>query len=350
MVDYTDLENVHRHVVATIVSPSFSVPVPRVQNVHLVPKPVLEAMRAGWLTGTHAERPITVTKLFDVYVTEEGLVFTHDKKLIAQTIAQHSSEECQRAFERLHAVTDVVEVTEPSLLLRKRGDHNYGHWMVELLPRLWLAEQFMTPQRLVVPDAGNAMTHVIRDSIALSSTQPRQFLALDNQAVCFFKDLSIVEGLTDHGVYMSPLVFAQTDAMRACVPEVAPQRLYVVRSGSPRAVVQEPEIRALLQHYGFRVVNPAELTFLEQVQLFKSAECVVGVMGAGMTNTLFCPRGAKVITLAPATMPDTFFAFIAGLRGLYYHEIRGQMMEADTTQWDGPFSIMPAQLAALLAA
>ncbi|ATJ92227.1 hypothetical protein HK16_16025 [Acetobacter senegalensis] len=348
MLEYRDLQSVHRHEVATVTAPSFVQPVPRVQNLHLVPKPVLEAMRAGWLTGTHPERSVTLTKLFDVYVTEEGLVFTHDRKLITQTITQHSPDECERAFERVRCAQDVPEVTASSLLLRKRGDHNYGHWLVELLPRLWLAEQFMTPELLIVPHADHAMTHVIRDSIVLSSARPHQFLALDNQAVCFFKELSIVDGLTDHGVYMSPLAFAKTDIMRGAVPQIAPQRLYVARPGSPRCVVQEENLLALLHRHGFRVVDPAGLTFLEQIQLFKNAECVVGVMGAGMTNILFCPPGAKVITLAPATMPDTFFAFIAGLRGLEYHELRGQMMDTETTRWDAPFSIMAAQLAALL--
>lgn len=51
MVEYSDLQSVHRHDVATVPSPSFVQPVPRVQNLHLVPKSVLEAMRAGWLTG-----------------------------------------------------------------------------------------------------------------------------------------------------------------------------------------------------------------------------------------------------------------------------------------------------------
>lgn len=350
MIEFTDIQAVHRLEVATILSPEFTMPVPHVQNLHLIPQPILDAMRPGWLTGHHAPRPVTLTKLFDVFVTEEGLVFTAEKKLITQSVTQHTQDECHRAFMRVQSAHSVPEIRPSALLLRKRGDHNYGHWLIEVLPKLWVAEQYMERPILVVPELSAAMTHVVRDSIALSSHHQPEFLTMRNDDVCFFKELVMVNGLTDHGVYMSPLVFGRTDAMRACVPDGSPQNLYVKRSNSNRQLTDYADIEVMLNRYGFKGVDPSELTFLEQIKVFKAARIVVGVMGAGLTNIAFCSPSTKIITLAPAVMPDTFFAFIAALRGLDYHEVRGPMQAEQTTGWDEPFSIMPSQLEALLAA
>ncbi|MGO3517618.1 MAG: glycosyltransferase family 61 protein [Acetobacter cibinongensis] len=343
-----DINSVHRHEFMPLFSPAFTLPAPRVRNLKIIPPQILEAMRPGWLTGQHVARPIQVTKLFDVFVTEEGLVFTQDRKLIAQSITQHSPQECQRAYERLTAQGAHQSIEQPSLLLRKRGDHNYGHWLVEVLPKLWAAEHRVAVTTLVVPALASAMQSVIRDSIALSAARHYAYLPVSTQDICFFKELVLVHGLTEHGVYMSPQVFDRTDAMRMSLPESQPMKIYVERTQSARRVVNAADCQKILQQKGFISVDPAHLTFLEQVRLFKNAVCVVGVMGAGMANMAFCPSGCKTVVLAPATMPDTFFSFIAGLRRLNYTEIRGPMTP-ETMSWDEPFSIDPAQLEASLA-
>ena len=42
-----------------------------------------------------------------------------------------------------------------------------------------------------------------------------------------------------------------------------------------------------------------KLNFGEQVQLFGSAEVVIGQHGAGLVNTLFATRGSFVLELCP---------------------------------------------------
>ncbi|MBS0986291.1 MULTISPECIES: glycosyltransferase family 61 protein [Acetobacter] len=346
-VKTVDLKAAAGQTLAELFSPAFFQPSPAVQNLHLVPDDVLQAMHAGWHTGQHMPRPFIIRRLSDVYVTEEGLVFTRDNELIIQTIAQHSAAECQRAYERVLSKTESVPEEKPSLLLRKRGDHNYGHWLVELLPRLWRAERVGSYSCLVVPQVSGAMQAVIRDSVALSSPRYYQYLSLGNDEVRYFRTLTLVEGLTDHGVYMSPLCFERNEQMSAAMFSGSPLRLYIARPGSRRSLAHEEQIQALLIRYGFITVDPAALTLLEQIKLFRNAACVVGVMGAGMSSIVFCAAGTKVGILAPATMPDTFYAFIAGIRGLTYQEIRGET-EPPSTTWDVPFVILPEQLEALL--
>lgn len=349
-MDVVDLHALHRVPVAEVSSPAYELAPPRVVNPSAIPLSIMQAMRHGWFARTHASRPVTLTKVFDVYVTMEGLVFTQDKKLVRQSIAQHTPEECARGLAAIMQAEQAgsVQVIRPSsLLLRKRGEHNYGHWMVELLPKLWLAEEYLPLCSLVVPRVSGNFARVLRDSVALSTSFQPLFYEMDAAEVLFFKELVLVDGLTDHGVYMSPLVFSRTEDLRARIPGTQVRRLYLTRRGRSRTVRNEDALMAFLQTQGFLCVDPAELTFAEQVKLFRNADCVVGVMGAAMTNIMFCGKGTKVITLAPASMPDTFFHFIAGLRGLAYYEIRGRV-HGPAEDWNVSFDIETDDLARVL--
>ena len=87
-----------------------------------------------------------------------------------------------------------------------------------------------------------------------------------------------------------------------------PRRVYVSRSDAKqRRVVNEDGVRQLLEKHGFVTITPSNLTVLEQFQLFRDAEIIVGPHGAGLTNILATRRGSKVIELVPSRPPRLFF-------------------------------------------
>ena len=53
----------------------------------------------------------------------------------------------------------------------------------------------------------------------------------------------------------------------------------------------------MLLELGFSVVHPQALGFKEQVALFAQASHIVAPSGAALTNMLFAPAGALVVTL-----------------------------------------------------
>jgi capsular polysaccharide biosynthesis protein len=89
-----------------------------------------------------------------------------------------------------------------------------------------------------------------------------------------------------------------------------------------RSISNRRAVDALLASFGFMTVNPANYSFAEQVELFANADEVVGVMGAALTNTVFCRPGTKIVCLAPVSMFDTFYWRISCIRSLKYYEIR----------------------------
>jgi hypothetical protein len=80
-------------------------------------------------------------------------------------------------------------------------------------------------------------------------------------------------------------------------------RLIVSRGGGghiARRLVNEDAVIRALEAQGFQTVLAERLSFREQVELFATAEIVVGAHGAGLTNMLHAPQQATLIELMNA--------------------------------------------------
>jgi capsular polysaccharide biosynthesis protein len=73
-----------------------------------------------------------------------------------------------------------------------------------------------------------------------------------------------------------------------------------------RALQNENELIDALAARGFDIVEPERLSFPEQVRVFREAECVVGLGGAGLFNVIFCQAGTRVVSIESST------AFVRG--------------------------------------
>lgn len=76
------------------------------------------------------------------------------------------------------------------------------------------------------------------------------------------------------------------------------EKVYVSRTRLPkerRRLVNEEQVESVFHKYGFTSVYPEELSFWEQVQLFKNVKYFAGVAGAAFTNMIFLPKDATII-------------------------------------------------------
>jgi capsular polysaccharide biosynthesis protein len=78
---------------------------------------------------------------------------------------------------------------------------------------------------------------------------------------------------------------------------VSSKKIYIKRNSHYRNVTNAEEVEEMLVAKGFVVVEPEKLSFIEQVELFSSAEVVVGATGASFANLIFCKPETKIIIL-----------------------------------------------------
>lgn len=311
----------------TLTSPSFTMNRPVLRGEELIPASALQAMNSTWNTAFFSERPVTFDLVEDVYIVEEGLIFDADGRLFQTSITQHSPAEIDRGYLAVQAALKEgcgFSSNDTIILCKKRGCQNYGHWLIEMLPKAHLARLHLNlPEaKFAIPLTDGKLKQAIDQSLHMMSIDRSSVRPIDN-SVHRFRSVIIINGLTNHGTYMSPLVINCLDTLSSRVNGRGSDRLYVKRTDIvSRRLANESSLDSFTSKHGYVPVDPNQLTFSEQVQVFKNAYDVVGVMGAAMTNIVFAPIGSRIVNLAPADMPDTFFWFIAGLRRQKYTEVR----------------------------
>lgn len=108
-------------------------------------------------------------------------------------------------------------------------------------------------------------------------------------------------------------------------------RLYLSRGQvAHRRVINEQEVIAMLNRFGFKSILLESLSFGEQVTLLSSASVVVAPHGAGLTNIVFCHPGTKVIEiLSPRAVNIMYWTLCSQIDLDYYYLLAEGMVPPD---------------------
>ena len=119
------------------------------------------------------------------------------------------------------------------------------------------------------------------------------------------------------------------DISQSTVKKIYLRRM-AVSAGNPRQLLGSDRVESILADFGFVAVDPAALTFAEQIMLLQNAECVVAPIGAALANLIFAPPGCKVIALAPYYRNADYYYFsnMMGALGHELHFVLGPQIDA----------------------
>jgi len=278
-------------------------------------------MLPSWRRRWFPSRPVTQTIHENVYVAGEGLVFTADLEVVPATIGQHQPHHIAEARAAIRSANIIPRHAGTTVLCKKAGAHHYGHWLLELLPRAYFAQPHK-PARHLLHEVGEPLRATMRQSLACLGIAPERCIETGPEPIQVERLLT-VDGLTEHGGYMSPLVIQCLNAIKQDIQPAEPRKIFITRpEEAGRRLIQQGYYEYLAPNYGYSVLDPAKLPFIEQVACFKSATEIVGIAGSALAGIAFAQPGTRVTNIVPTSMPDTFFWFISGLRGLNYTEIR----------------------------
>lgn len=189
--------------------------------------------------------------------------------------------------------------------------HNYAHWLTEVLPRIavFCADEHFKKVPIVVNDG---LHENIMESLLLIVGPEREVVtlpigrALKTDALYLTSAAGYVPfGQRDkklcnhsHGVF-NPYAL---DLIRAQVASYVversqqswPEKLCLRRNSNVRKITNWNEIEEDLIAAGYAVIEPENLSFLEQVVLFMNAKYIVSATGAALANSIFCSPGAHI--------------------------------------------------------
>lgn len=192
-----------------------------------------------------------------------------------------------------HQNRELVPVEGVTLPLYGDWSENFWHWCYQALPLAVAAEEGGFRGNYLVPAAPFAA-----DTLKLLGIGKDRIRRADGsdyylECMCLLQkrhggDPANLEALCK---VRSVLRGAFSDRSRS-------HRIYVSRNGSPgnlRQIVNEEELSALLERFGFLTLRLEELTLEDQLAYTCNCTALVGPHGAGMTHCSFMPEGSLVL-------------------------------------------------------
>ena len=220
---------------------------------------------------------------------------------------------------RLPGGLKVVEVDEPVACLVQPGDTVYGHWLVDLLPRLDFLRQALEGQRIrIVMSEGSVSPRVLPEVeglLACAGVESGDILRFSPQDSVLLCRHLLVPTYSRSGNHLSPAAARAFD--RACaVAKInsdgrACRKVFWSRAGwvnAKRSLVNRSEVESIARSHGFRVVRPETMGLWEKAALLAETETLFGERGSALHLSLFAPRGARVGVLLSERTPGMIFA------------------------------------------
>jgi len=310
--------------------------------------PGTEAFCADWIRQRHATartetaRPVRCYAIPDLRISGIGHVHVGGQMIVSTELipgywmhklkndwADVPLTERQRPIRRIEGRTIAFSGWGPKV---------YGHLLIEALPRLliareFLGEDFATAQLLVPTTVARWFEPTV--SMALGGRHGR-FVHYDPAS----EQVELAEGVLPEyplqRLGFHPGLNALIDQVREAVsgpvdPTLAP-RLFLTRvlfsnpETGARRCLNELELAGIAaREFGFAVLAPETLPWPTQVKLMAGASVMVGAFGSGLHGSIFSGPGTRVATLGFHNLTQTMIA-----------DFRQQEIAYMTWEGDGP--------------
>lgn len=213
-----------------------------------------------------------------------------------------------------------------ALLCSEWAGENFGHFLLDLLPRLHLLESsgaLEEVDHVLVPPLGTVEARTLLDR---SGIHPDRLIELGPGEAITASDMVVTtfpgRRRTTPRWAVAYLRRRFTDTPHADLPpagprpaDTGPALIYLARGDHARAPVNEGAVISALEDLGFTTVyadrQPGNA-------LFAGARVVVGPNAAALSNVVFCRPGSSLVELVPSDHQYPYFLSAALAAGVDY--------------------------------
>lgn len=223
------------------------------------------------------------------------------------------------------------------------GGTNYGHWLIDILPKIKGLIEKKLPVCLLMQSYGKIDTpkvesikYLCRDVDIKIRFIPRN-QAFECEDICYISPVSYHPYTKNSNAinYLREIFLKlnQTDKPKF-------EKLFVMRHKKyKRQIANFNQLLPILEKNKFKIIDPENMSFEKQVHYFSNAKFVIGIMGAAMCNTIFSPKSAKILYLSPAEWMEPFYWDLASCIGQEYNVIYGSRCNQEVNAHIDDFTI-----------
>ena len=209
-----------------------------------------------------------------------------------------------------HPRTNRVVIEDPALIVFGPGFNIYGHWLLDFMPRIFVARQILGSalDDYVLPlpsDSPDWVPELMQTFCGIQPDRFRYYSRLDDLVVCRRACLPSYAHCGKRGDYaLHPLVRTFYDQFGNSGAPRVKRRICLSRrsqelqtNGKWRIFGARELMEQMAVARGFEIVRPETLDFSRQVEMFRSADCILGEHGSGMHAAVFADPGTVVATI-----------------------------------------------------
>ena len=219
-----------------------------------------------------------------------------------------------------------------SLVQGASGIHNYGHWMLDILPKLCIAEKF-------------------RDLILFDAIYvPNINYSFQKDSLKYFKisNKKLIDGSKIRHIYSDKLTIPQhpywtlnKDQGRTAnidpdiikilrnkflkkVKKCKKKKIFIDRSDSKffhSQIENYHEVVKVLRDHDFEIIKLVNMPFKDQVSYFHNAKIIFGAHGAGLCNVIFSNPKTKLIEIRHQGFKGELLKNISKINKVNYYRL-----------------------------
>ena len=221
-----------------------------------------------------------------------------------------------------------------SLVQGASAINNYGHWMLDILPKLCISEKLNNLNNFDAIYFPNFKKSFQIDSLKYFNLDRSKFIDGSIISHIYADKFTIPE----HPYWKTNQY--QMDTVANVDPEIikilknkfssdiinnnSAKKLFIDRSDSNffhNQIENYEEINHILEKNNFKKIKLTELSFKDQISHFKNADIIIGAHGAGLCNTIFCKPNTKLIEISNTINKCKVFENISKINNLNYSKL-----------------------------
>lgn len=187
----------------------------------------------------------------------------------------------------------------------------YFHWIYDILPQLKTLESNSNSKIIMSPFTNNFQ----RDSLQL-------FCNIENvyaENHTYNIDKLFLPFQTTRLLMPKNFVFDFLNQNMKFTNSDVKNKIYITRDRKfKRSILNEKELIQILQSRGYLIYSLEDISFSNQVDIFKNASVIISAHGSGLTNIVFCDPGTSILEIYGPGCGERCFARISNHAMLKY--------------------------------
>jgi len=242
-----------------------------------------------------------------------------------------------------------IDISARVAVIAQAGHTYYYHWLVEVLGRLALLEINNIEYDYIYVSSNKKF---MQQTLELWGIEPSKIIEASDDFI-LEADALIVPSLvaktqTEFGVarlthyvpeyilnYVKNKLIQGYKKQKNSFDLNFSKRVFISRKdAAARKMLNEQEVFNFFEKYGFQEYVLGEMSIIEQIALFEKAEMIIGSLGSGMTNVIFCNPEVKIFDIFQQRCDCTIY-YMCQTLGLEYYPIKTiGFIDANDGQYD----------------